>query len=87
MNKIKLVMLCTYEDGAVRPAITVSYANEVSTARIFSEFQARQQGVVKVDYPADFKAIPKKWQTWLIKHGALDVVMRKSSSDVLWQVV
>ena len=87
MNQIKVTMLCTYDNGVVSPAIAVTYANEVSTARVFAECHAKQQGAVKVDFPADFKAIPKKWQTWLVKRGALDVVMHKSSKDLIWQVV
>jgi len=87
MNQIKLTMLCTNNAGVVSPAIAVTYANQVSTAQVFAECHAKQSGAVKVEFPTNFKAIPKKWRIWFVKRGALDVVMQKSNKDLIWQVV
>lgn len=86
MKQIKLVLLSTDSKGAVRPAIAVAYANEISTAKVFAECEAKQRGAVKVDFPADYKEVPKKFKTWLLKRGALDVVMHKDSKELIWQV-
>ena len=59
MNQIKVIMLCTYDNGVVSPAIAVTYANEVSTARVFAECHAKQQGAVKVDFPLTSKLYPR----------------------------
>jgi hypothetical protein len=74
MNRIKLAMICTHKEGWSYPAMAVAYANEVNTAQVFAEAHAKQEGAVKVEFPTNFKTLPKKWQTWLLKRGVLDVV-------------
>jgi|688.fasta_scaffold1248617_2 hypothetical protein len=72
-NKIKVAMICKGVDGLLYPAMAMVYANEAITAQIFAKTHAKQMGAVEVEFPTIFKSLPKKWQTWFLKRGVLDV--------------
>jgi hypothetical protein len=87
-KKIKVAMICTHKEGWTYPAFAVAHANELSTAQVFAEVEAKQQGAVKVEFPEDFKALPKKWQAWLMKQGVLDVAMQQGNRiDSMWRTI